>query len=64
LIYLTDQKQYTLAYGLQFYQSQHGGTQWNMLMAAATIVVAPVILVFFFTQRTFIQGITVTGIKG
>jgi multiple sugar transport system permease protein len=64
LIYLTDQKQYTLAYGLQFYQSQHGGTQWNMLMAAATIVVAPVIVLFFFTQRTFIQGITVTGLKG
>lgn len=33
-------------------------------MAAATIVVAPAIVVFFFTQRTFIQGITVTDIKG
>src|SRR5262249_54546440 len=64
LIYLTDQKSYTLAYGLQAYQSQHGGTQWHLLMAAATIVVAPVIVVFFLAQRTFIQGITVTGIKG
>jgi multiple sugar transport system permease protein len=64
LIYLTDQKTFTLALGLQFYQSQHGGTEWNMLMAAATIVVAPVIVLFFFTQRTFIQGITVTGLKG
>ncbi len=63
LLYLTDQKTYTLAYGLQAYQSQHGGTQWPLLMAAATIVVLPVILVFFFTQRTFIQGITVTGMK-
>jgi multiple sugar transport system permease protein len=64
LLYLTDQKTFTLALGLQFYQSQHGGTEWNMLMAAATIVVAPVILLFFFTQRTFIQGIAVTGLKG
>jgi multiple sugar transport system permease protein len=63
LIYLTDQKTYTLAYGLQAYQSQHGGTQWPLLMAASTIVVLPVIVLFFFTQRTFIQGITVTGMK-
>lgn len=64
LIYLQDQSQYTLALGLQAYQSQHGGTEWNMLMAASTIMVAPVIVLFFFTQRTFIQGITVTGLKG
>jgi multiple sugar transport system permease protein len=35
-----------------------------MLMAASTLVVLPVIVLFFFTQRTFIQGITVTGLKG
>jgi multiple sugar transport system permease protein len=64
LIYLQDQKQFTLALGLQAYQSQHGGTEWNMLMAAATIMVAPIIVLFFFTQKTFIQGITVTGLKG
>jgi multiple sugar transport system permease protein len=64
LIYLTDQRTFTLALGLQFYQSQHGGTEWNMLMAASTLVVLPVIVLFFFTQRTFIQGITVTGLKG
>lgn len=63
LIYLTDQKSYTLAYGLQAYQSQHGGTQWPLLMAAATIVVLPVIIIFFLAQKTFIQGITVTGMK-
>jgi len=63
LIYLLDQKTFTLALGLQFYQSQHGGTQWNLLMAASTIVVAPVIVLFFFTQRLFIQGIALTGLK-
>lgn len=33
-------------------------------MAASTLVVAPVIVLFFFTQRTFIQGITMSGLKG
>ncbi len=64
LIYLLDQKTFTLGLGLQFYQSQHGGTQWNLLMAASTIVVAPVIILFFFAQKTFIQGIAITGLKG
>ncbi len=64
LIYLTDQRMFTLSLGLQFYQSQHGGTEWHLLMAAATIVVLPVIVLFFFTQRTFIQGIALTGMKG
>ncbi|HAZ63948.1 MAG TPA: sugar ABC transporter ATP-binding protein [Armatimonadetes bacterium] len=64
LIYLQDQSQFTLALGLQAYQSQHGGSEWNMLMAASTIMVAPVIVLFFFTQRTFIQGIAATGLKG
>jgi multiple sugar transport system permease protein len=64
LIYLTDQKDYTLALGLQFFQSQHGGTEWHYLMAASTLVGVPIIILFFFTQRTFIEGISMTGLKG
>jgi multiple sugar transport system permease protein len=64
LIYLMDQRTFTLSLGLQFYQSQHGGTQWNLLMAASTIVIAPVIILFFFTQKQFIKGIALSGIKG
>ena len=64
LIYLLDQKTFTLSLGLQFYQSQNGGTQWNLLMAASTSIIAPVIILFFFTQRLFIQGIAITGLKG
>jgi multiple sugar transport system permease protein len=64
LLYLQDQSQFTLGLGLQNYQSQHGGTQWNLLMAASTIVVGPVIVLFFFAQKQFIQGIAITGIKG
>ena len=63
LIYLLDQKTFTLGLGLQFFQSQNGGTEWNLLMAASSIVIAPVIILFFFTQRLFIQGIAVTGMK-
>jgi multiple sugar transport system permease protein len=64
LIYLLDQRMFTLSLGLQAYQSQNGGTTWNLLMAASTIVILPVIILFFFTQRLFIQGIALTGLKG
>lgn len=63
LIYLLSQEQFTLALGLQFYQSQQS-SQWHLLMAASTVVIAPVIVLFFFTQRLFIQGIAATGLKG
>lgn len=58
LLYLTRQEDFTLALGLQFYQSQHGGTQWHYLMAASTLTVLPVIVIFFIFQRTFLQGLT------
>ena len=64
LIYLTDQQDFTIALGLQFFQRQHGGTQWHFLMAAATLLVLPVVVVFFATQRTFIEGVSMTGLKG
>lgn len=64
LIYLQYQQTFTLSQGLQFYQSMHGGSQWNLLMAASTMVVAPVIILFFFAQKLFIQGIAITGLKG
>ncbi len=63
LIYLQRPEQYTLALGLQAFQSQQGGTDWNLLMAASTLVVLPVILLFLLTQKTFVQGIATTGIK-
>ena len=64
LIYLNHQDLFTLALGLQFYQAQHGGTPWNLLMAACTLVTAPLLLLFLLAQRTFIEGIVTTGLKG
>ncbi len=62
-VYLIEQKQYTLSLALQQFKAQHGGTEWALLMASTTMVVIPVILIFFFAQKTFVQGIKMTGIK-
>jgi multiple sugar transport system permease protein len=63
LIYISSPEKETLAYALQLYQTSHGGEP-GLLMAASTMVMIPVLALFFFTQRYFIQGITLTGIKG
>jgi multiple sugar transport system permease protein len=64
LVYLTRPEQYTLALGLQVFQGAQGAsTEWHLLMAASVLIIAPVIILFFLTQRTFIQGIATTGIK-
>ncbi|RYX83610.1 carbohydrate ABC transporter permease [bacterium] len=63
LVYLQYPQQYTLALGLQSFQSQQGGTEWNILMAASILVLSPIVLLFFLAQRTFIQGIATTGLK-
>jgi multiple sugar transport system permease protein len=62
LLYLNDPGKYTLAYGLQQFLSSYGG-KWAQLMAAATVFTLPIILLFFFAQRTFIQGVATTGGK-
>ena len=63
MIYLVDQKTFTLALGLQAYQTQHGGTPWNLLMAATLMVILPILVVFFFAQKLFLQGIATSGLK-
>lgn len=63
LIYINSPEKMPLAYALQLFQGAHGA-EYGLLMAASTLVMLPVLLVFFFTQRYFIQGITLTGIKG
>jgi multiple sugar transport system permease protein len=63
LIYLNDQNLYTLQLGLYQYSGEHG-REWGLLMAAAVLITLPPIIVFFLSQRTFVQGVTLTGIKG
>ena len=62
LIYINDPDRYTLAYGLQQFYSSYGG-KWAQLMAGATLFTLPIIVLFFFAQKTFIQGIATTGGK-
>jgi multiple sugar transport system permease protein len=64
LVFLQYPSQYTLSLGLQTFQSQNGATPWNQLMAASVLVILPVVVLFFMTQRTFIEGIATTGMKG
>jgi multiple sugar transport system permease protein len=57
LIYLHSDKLYTLSLGLTFFKTMHG-IQFNLLMAASCLVVLPVVVVFLFFQRFFIEGVT------
>lgn len=52
-----------VAYGLASFHGAHS-TDWGVIMAVTTLATLPVVLVFFFAQRTFVEGITLTGIKG
>jgi multiple sugar transport system permease protein len=63
LLYLNDSKLFTLALGLKSLLSGYN-SYWHILMAAATMVAAPLIVVFFFAQKSFIEGLTMGGIKG
>ncbi|GIO44906.1 carbohydrate ABC transporter permease [Paenibacillus apis] len=62
LVYLNDETKYTLALGLQQFKGMYSA-EWHLMMAAATVVLLPAIIVFFIGQRYFIEGITLTGIK-
>jgi multiple sugar transport system permease protein len=63
LIYLTDETQWTISLGLKMFQNMYG-LQWQLMMAASALTMVPMIILFFLTQRTFIEGIALTGIKG
>ncbi len=63
LIYLNSPENYTLSLGLAQFRGEHG-VEWGAMMAVSTVMIVPVLIAFFFTQRTFVQGITMTGVKG
>ena len=68
LIYVSDQRLYPLSFGLYAFQVQVAlpGTSkgMGMLMAASLFMTLPVIAIFFFAQRYFLRGVTLTGMKG
>ena len=64
LIYLNSDQNFTLALGLQFFQNSYGSSQVQMLMAVSLITVIPLLILFFIGQKYFVQGITMSGLKG
>ena len=63
LIVINTEDKFTLPVGLAYFQSLHH-TDWTLLMAASVMMILPILLVFIFNQRFFVEGIKLTGIKG
>ncbi|MBV7338772.1 hypothetical protein KFU94_63250 [Chloroflexi bacterium TSY] len=65
VIYLSEEPLYPIALGLQQFRGAfQEELMWPKMMAASTAMIAPIIFIFFFVQRTFVEGISITGIKG
>jgi multiple sugar transport system permease protein len=63
LVFLHNQNNYTIALGLSFFRSTYS-VQWGYLMAASVVALLPMVIIFFLAQKTFIEGISFSGIKG
>ena len=63
LIVVNDQHLLTPPLGVVAFRNQEAGSDFGPLMAAATLIIAPLVIAFLFAQRRFIEGITLTGMK-
>jgi multiple sugar transport system permease protein len=64
LLYTSDEpSNWTVAVGLASFRGLHH-VQWNLVMAATVLVMLPVVVLFFFAQKAFVEGVTLTGVKG
>ncbi|MDR0436221.1 MAG: carbohydrate ABC transporter permease [Propionibacteriaceae bacterium] len=64
LVFLSTKAKFTLPLGLVQYVDSYGAMQWNTQLAATTMTVIPILLVFLFAQKQFVQGLAQTGLKG
>ena len=65
LIYLNKSEMHTLALGLYSFRAMPGqGSLFNEMMAASVLMVVPVLIIFAIFQRQFVQGVTMSGLKG
>jgi len=64
IVYLSSKSNFTLPQALTQYVDAYGGPIWNVQLAATTLTVIPVLIVFIAAQRQFIQGLANTGLKG
>jgi multiple sugar transport system permease protein len=63
LIVTNTTAKFVIPLGIMNFQGQHG-TEWNLLMAAATVSIIPGVILFLFVQRYLVEGITMTGMGG
>ena len=64
LIYINSVRKFTLVLGLRMTLDIVGTVNWNQIMAMSIVTMFPCILIFFFAQKYFVEGIITTGIKG
>ncbi len=64
LIVVEDEKLFTVPLAVARLQDWELGVEWGFVMAASTLAIAPLVLIFFLAQKSFVQGITMTGLKG
>lgn len=64
LVYLNDKALYTISLGIANMRASYGFSNFAWIMAATCMSVLPIVVLFFFAQRTFIEGIALTGLKG
>jgi multiple sugar transport system permease protein len=64
LIYLNSADSRTAAVALSFFSAMYGGTPFHLMMAAALVMLIPVLVLFFALQRYYIQGVVISGVKG
>ena len=63
LIFLNEKTKYTLQIGIRAFQ-QENGTEYTLILAATTLSLIPIVLIYIFAQKYFIEGIAATGVKG
>jgi multiple sugar transport system permease protein len=63
LLYLNSTSKYTVSLGLAYLNGQNN-VQMNLLMAASVTLMMPTLILFFIAQRAFVEGISMTGLKG
>ena len=63
LLYLNTQPKFTLPVGLQFFRQQFR-EDWNLILVGSMFNAIPVLVIFFFFQRYFIEGVSYAGLKG
>ncbi len=63
LLYLGKPDMYTVSVGLAYFNGQNN-VQMNLLMAASVVLMLPIVILFIFAQRAFVEGISLTGLKG